>query len=91
MKLTPTQEQQAILDSFKEHRILKVNACAGSGKSSTLKMLAEQNDKPSLYVCYNSTVATEARNKFPKNVSCRTTHFRIKKEKHNEKSRQFKR
>ena len=74
MKLTPTQEQQAILDSFKEHRILKVNACAGSGKSSTLKMLAEQNDKPSLYVCYNSTVATEARNKFPKNVSCRTTH-----------------
>lgn len=74
MKLTPTQEQQAILDSFKEHRILKVNACAGSGKSSTLKMLAEQNDKPSLYVCYNSTVATEARNNFPQNVSCRTTH-----------------
>ena len=75
MKLTPTHEQQTILDSFKEHRILKVNACAGSGKSSTLKMLAEQNNQPSLYVCYNKTVATEAQNKFPKNVNCRTTHL----------------
>ena len=74
MQLTPTHEQQTILDSFKEHRILKVNACAGSGKSSTLKMLAEQNNQPSLYVCYNKTVATEAQNKFPKNVNCRTTH-----------------
>lgn len=74
MKLTPTKEQQTILKSFKEHRILKINACAGSGKSSTLKMLAEDNDKPSLYVCYNSTVATEARSKFPQHVNCRTTH-----------------
>ena len=74
MKLTPTHEQQAILDSFKEHRILKINAIAGSGKSSTLKMLSELNPQPSLYICYNKTTATEASNKFPKHTSCRTAH-----------------
>ena len=74
MQLTPTNEQQAILDSFKEHRILKINAIAGSGKSSTLKMLSELNPQPSLYICYNKTTATEASNKFPKHTSCRTAH-----------------
>lgn len=73
-KLTPTQEQQEILDAFKEHKVMKINACAGSGKSSTLKMLSEQNIQPSLYICYNKTVATEAKSKFPEHVDCRTAH-----------------
>ena len=60
MKFTPTQEQQEILTAFKEHKIMKVNAVAGSGKSSTLRLLAQENQQPSLYVCFNKQNATEA-------------------------------
>lgn len=73
-KITPTQEQLDIINTFKTTRVLKVNACAGSGKSSTLKMLANENKVPSLYICFNKSVAEEARDKFPEHVECRTTH-----------------
>lgn len=73
-KITPTEEQQAIVDTFKTTRVLKVNACAGSGKSSTLKMLANENQVPSLYICFNKSVSEEAKEKFPRHVECRTTH-----------------
>lgn len=73
-KLAPTKEQQDIINTFKTTRVLKVNACAGSGKSSTLKMLANDNQQPSLYICFNKSVAEEAREKFPNHVECRTTH-----------------
>ncbi len=72
--LTPTQEQLDILSAFKENRVLKVNAVAGSGKSSTLRLLAENNHEPSLYICFNKVVAEEASEKFPQHVVCKTTH-----------------
>lgn len=71
---TPTQEQEEILKAFKGTRVLKINAVAGSGKSSTLKLLAEDNKEPSLYVCFNKSIAQEAQEKFPEHVECRTTH-----------------
>ena len=43
IKFTPTDEQKLILESFKHHKVIKVNAVAGSGKSSTLRLLAEDN------------------------------------------------
>lgn len=73
-KIVPTEEQQEIIKTFKTTRVLKVNACAGSGKSSTLKMLSNENKVPSLYICFNKSVAEEAREKFPSHVECRTTH-----------------
>lgn len=72
--MQPTIEQQAILDAFPLHHILKINAVAGSGKSSTLRMLSEANIMPSLYVCFNKANATEAAEKFPSHVACRTMH-----------------
>lgn len=74
MAIKPTVEQQEILDIFPKHRVLKINAVAGSGKSSTLRMLAEENVMPSLYVCFNKANATEASEKFPAHVACRTMH-----------------
>ena len=70
----PTQEQQDILNAFKEHKIMKVNAVSGSGKSSTLKLLAQENQQPSLYVCFNKQNATEAAKSFPDHTDCRTVH-----------------
>lgn len=70
----PTQEQLDILHTFKENRVLKVNSVAGAGKSSTLRLLAENNPEPSLYICFNKVVAEEASEKFPQHVVCKTTH-----------------
>lgn len=71
-KLTPTQEQQDIIDAFKHTRVLKVNAVAGSGKSSTLRMLAEHYNQDSLLIAFNKSIAEEAAARFPTNVKCRT-------------------
>lgn len=72
--MKPTKEQQEIIDTFKTARVLKVNAVAGSGKSSTLRLLAEHNAVPSLYVCFNKIIQQEAETKFPEHVACKTTH-----------------
>ena len=71
-KFTPTQQQLDILAAFKTTRVLKVNACAGSGKTSTLELLAADNPQPSLLLAFNKSIADEAGRRFPKHVSCRT-------------------
>lgn len=71
---TPTQEQQAVLEAFKNTRCLKINAIAGAGKTSTLIMLAKDNPKPSLYLCFNKAIEEEAKAKFPPHVECKTNH-----------------
>ena len=73
-EIKPTDEQLEILKAFKEHDELKINAVSGSGKSSTLRLLAEDNNVPSLYICFNKQNATEASEKFPKHTECRTVH-----------------
>jgi len=71
MKLT--EEQYAICQS-KAH-ILKVKAGAGTGKTSTLRALAQQNQSAKiLYVAFNKSIQLEAERKFTKNVRCRTAH-----------------
>lgn len=70
----PTQQQQAILDAFKLHHTLKIEACSGAGKTSTLKLLAESDTRPSLYIAYNKAMCKEAKTRFPRHVECRTIH-----------------
>lgn len=70
----PTEEQDNIVKAFNDTRMLKVNAYAGTGKSSTLQLLANANHKPSLYIAFNKAIADEASEKFPSHVECRTTH-----------------
>ena len=74
MQITPTQEQQDILNAFKEHKVMKVNSVAGAGKSSTLRLLAQEHTQPSLYVCFNKQNAVEASKSFPSHTDCRTVH-----------------
>lgn len=74
MSFTPTAEQVAILEAAKTHDVIKVEAKSGSGKTSTLVLLAQQNQNKSLYLAFNKTVADEAKSKFPSHVDCRTIH-----------------
>ena len=77
--MNPTPEQSRII-----HHVINtpgltlVSAVAGSGKTSLLVELTNQmtssNPARGLYLAYNKSVATEAATKFPKWVSCMTTH-----------------
>jgi hypothetical protein len=71
---TPTGEQQAILDAFAEDGNMVIGARAGTGKTATLKLLAEATAKRGKYIAYNRAPVDEARSKFPKNVECVTAH-----------------
>ena len=72
--MKPTEEQQYIIETSLSNAILKIDAVAGSGKSSSLRMVSDAIQKKSLYVAFNKAVATEAGDKFPNHVECRTTH-----------------
>lgn len=73
----PTAEQTAIVDAFcsAARPTIVVQAGAGCGKSSTLRMAAAaQPHRRGLYVAYNRALASEARRAFPAAVDCRTAH-----------------
>lgn len=73
-KLTPTEEQKAVIDAALTGKDLRISARAGSGKTSTLIMVADALIKPSLYLAYNKAMSDEAKRKFPDHVEVRTTH-----------------
>lgn len=71
----PTGEQAAILDAASTGQPLVIEAGAGTGKTTTLKMIAGvQNMQRGLYLAYNKAIADDARASFPANVDCRTAH-----------------
>lgn len=72
--MKPTKEQQAILEASKENQNLKVVARAGTGKSSTIRMLSKIHPEKSLYLVFNSSLKNEAAAKFDSHVHCSTMH-----------------
>ncbi len=73
--MTPTDEQQAIIDAYRTGRNLVIEAGAGAGKTTTLKMLgAAAPGRKGLYVAYNRAIAADARRSFPAGVQCATAH-----------------
>lgn len=72
--MTPTPQQLNCIAAAVKHAIVKIEACAGAGKTSTLKLVSGEVKEPSLYVAFNKVTATEASEKFPSHVTCKTTH-----------------
>ena len=73
MVMNPTDEQAAILDAA--GRVVRVNARAGTGKTTTLRMLAEKHrDRKLLYLVFNRRAMEEAERTFPANITVRTLH-----------------
>lgn len=70
----PTDEQIDARDKFKTGKSLKIRAFAGSGKTSTLTLLAQSRNKRGIYIAFNRSIADDARYKFPQQVDCRTMH-----------------
>jgi len=74
MELTEEQKQIVACD-IGPGDILKVTALAGTGKTTTLVAYAQARPRLRfLYVAFNKSVQLEATEKFPKNVTCKTSH-----------------
>lgn len=71
----PTTEQQAAIDAFGTTDNLVLSAGAGSGKTSTLRLLAESAPRRrGIYITFGKSIAAEAARTFPRYVSCSTAH-----------------
>lgn len=70
----PTAEQSAIIDAFSTGDNMLIEAGAGTGKTSTLRLVAESTDRMGTYVVYNKAAQLDAKASFPGNVDCRTAH-----------------
>ncbi|MEU4777496.1 UvrD-helicase domain-containing protein [Micromonospora sp. NPDC023633] len=75
MSHTPTEEQAAIIEAARTGEDLTIEAGAGTGKTSTLKMLAhDAGRRRGAYLAYNRSIATDAAKEFPAAVTCKTAH-----------------
>ena len=73
--VNPTPEQANAIDAYGDGLDLVLQAGAGCGKSSTLKMIARSDRRRRMtYVAYNSAIAADARRSFPSNVMAKTGH-----------------
>ncbi|CAI5786563.1 F-box DNA helicase 1 isoform X1 [Podarcis lilfordi] len=71
-----TYEQQTILNhAIAPGEVMKIIAFAGTGKTSTLIRYAEKwSQLRFLYLAFNRTIADQAAQRFPPNVTCKTVH-----------------
>jgi hypothetical protein len=71
----PTTEQQAAIDIAVTGESCVIEALAGTGKTSTLQMIAEASPRKQMtYIAFNKAIVTEAQGRFPGNVTARTAH-----------------
>ena len=76
MSLTVEQQNAVNVISKEEVNLLKIEACAGSGKTHTLIEIAKAIDpQHGLYLAYNKAIAEEASEKFGgTSIQCSTIH-----------------
>lgn len=74
LEFTPTSEQLAAVDAFSSGENLKINAFAGSGKTSTLALLSHHSKGCGIYAAFNRACVTDSKPKFGSNVQCKTLH-----------------
>ena len=72
--MKPTAEQTLCADYFHTEKALRINAYAGTGKTTTLTQLAKGTKRRGVYLAFNKSIADDASRKFPRTVSCSTVH-----------------
>ncbi|MGI4826581.1 MAG: UvrD-helicase domain-containing protein, partial [Janthinobacterium lividum] len=70
----PVVEQQRAVDLFLAGGNLRIDAYAGTGKTTTLRLLAASKPGRAFYLAFNRAIAAEAQQRFPAYVKCATTH-----------------
>ncbi|MCT9113310.1 UvrD-helicase domain-containing protein [Streptomyces mirabilis] len=72
--MNPTDEQAAAVDAFRTGDHLVLQAGAGTGKTTTLTLLARTTQRRGRYLAYNRAIAQDASVRFPSTVTCKTAH-----------------
>ncbi|MEV8597595.1 UvrD-helicase domain-containing protein [Streptomyces sp. NPDC052012] len=72
--MKPTDEQTAAVDAFTAGDHLALQAGAGTGKTTTLALLAHATKRRGRYLAYNRAIAQDATTRFPRTVLCKTAH-----------------
>jgi len=72
---TPHPSQIAAVEAAKTGENVVITAGAGSGKTSTLRLIADAlAPSRGTYIAYNKAIQKDAAASFPGNVNCRTAH-----------------
>lgn len=72
---TLTDEQAHAVDLALNGNSLKIEAFAGSGKTTNLKAIGQaKKDSRGLYLAFNKTIQIDAAKSFSNNVVCKTAH-----------------
>jgi len=75
MDVRLTEEQKEIIKALKDLDKIKVNAYAGTGKTTTIRACAEEfKNKRILVLAFNRAIAKELKEKLPPNCEVRTIH-----------------
>ncbi|MFZ3569460.1 UvrD-helicase domain-containing protein [Streptomyces sp. BH034] len=73
--MNPTPEQTEAIAAYGDGTDLVLQAGAGCGKSSTLKLIARSDPRARMtYVAYNKAIADDAKRSFPMSAQCSTAH-----------------
>lgn len=74
--MNPTDEQNRALEMALDDEVMRgrIRALAGTGKTSTLKLIAESKPEAGTYIAFNRAIVDEAQSKFPDRVRCSTAH-----------------
>lgn len=72
--MNPTDEQQDVIGAFMAERAIAVQAGAGTGKTTTIRLCGESTTRRGAYVAFNRSIVEEAKRKMPRNVSASTAH-----------------
>ncbi|MEV6781194.1 UvrD-helicase domain-containing protein [Streptomyces sp. NPDC051098] len=72
--MNPTDEQTAAADAFRAGDHLALQAGAGTGKTSTLVLLATTTQRRGRYIAFNKSISQHAATRFPSTVACKTAH-----------------
>lgn len=72
--MQPTDEQQQAIDLFTRGGNIAVEAGAGTGKTTTLVLMAEQTQRPGAYLAFNRSIVEDSARKLPGNVTAKTVH-----------------
>ncbi len=72
--LNPTDEQAHAADRFRSGDHMALQAGAGTGKTTTLALLAAGTKRRGRYLAFNKAIALDAASRFPARVTCKTAH-----------------
>lgn len=72
--MKPTDEQAAALELFMRGDSMVIEAGAGTGKTSTLQLLAASTRRRGRYLAFNKAIVTDVAGKMPDRVAASTAH-----------------